>query len=274
MNGTAAMHVALKLAGVQPGDEVLVPALTFVATANAVAHCGAVPHFVDSDSRTLGSTRGRCSSYLEAIRGPTAGGGSQPSDRPPHRGRRPDAYLRTPGGPGTPAATSAGPLTCRWSRTQRSRSAASFGARHTGTFGTLAVLSFNGNKIVTTGGGGAILTNDERARAARKALTTTAKRAHRWEFFHDQVALQLSAAEPQRGARVRAARTASASLLSRKRTLAMRYRDAVAAVGELRFVDEPEGCRSNFWLNTVVTARAILRPCATACWRPPTTTAS
>ena len=156
VNGTAALHVALKLAGVRPGDEVLVPALSFVATANAVAHCGAVPHFVDSEGETLGMDPEALRDYLHSAT-ESAGGSlrNRATGRriaavvPMHTFGHPvqlDALLRLSRDHAVPLVEDAAESLGSY-----------FGARHTGTFGTLGVLSFNGNKIVTTGGGGAIL---------------------------------------------------------------------------------------------------------------------
>ena len=250
VSGTAALHVALKLAGVRPEDEVLVPALSFVATANAVAHCGAIPHFVDSEPVTLGMDPQALRDYLHSAT-ESAGGGLRNSVT----GRRVAAIvpMHTFGHPVQLEALlqlsrdHAVPLVEDAAESLGSYS----GARHTGTFGTLGVLSFNGNKIVTTGGGGAILTQDsELARHARH-LTTTARRDHRWEYFHDEVAFNFRL--PNLNAALGCAQLERLpGMLARKRRLAMRYRDAVAPIEELRFVDEPAGCRSNFWLNTVL----------------------
>jgi perosamine synthetase len=249
VNGTAALHVALRLAGVQAGDEVLVPALSFVATANAVAHCGAVPHFIDSNLETMGMDPAALAEHLRAVAEPTPLG-----PRHGRTGRRIAAIvpmhayghpvdmgplLELAGRHGIPivedAAESLG-STCQ--------------GRHTGTFGLLGTLSFNGNKIVTTGGGGAILTGDAELTRQAKHLTTTAKRPHRWEFRHDQVAWNYRL--PNLNAALGCAQMERMpDFLARKRALAGRYQAALRHRPGLQFMAEPSGCRSNYWLNTV-----------------------
>lgn len=249
VNGTAALHIALKLAGVQAKDEVLVPALCFVATANTVVHCGAVPHFVDSQLDTIGIDLAALADHLQAIAEPTPLG---PRNR--HTGRRIAAIvpMHTYGHPvdmgslmevanhyGLPivedAAESLG---------------STYQGQHTGTFGKLGTLSFNGNKIITTGGGGAILTNDAELARHAKHLATTAKRPHRWEFFHDEVAWNYRL--PNLNAALGCAQMERLpDFLTRKRELAARYQAALRDLIGIRFVTEPAGCRSNYWLNTV-----------------------
>jgi perosamine synthetase len=127
------------------------------------------------------------------------------------------------------------------------------GDRHTGTFGLLGTLSFNGNKVITTGGGGAILTDDPAVARHLKHLTTTAKRPHPWEFFHDAVAWNYRM--PNLNAALGCAQLERLpGMLARKRSLAMNYQAAFGTSSKLRFVVEPEGCRSNYWLNSVVLA--------------------
>lgn len=250
VNGTAALHVALKVAGVQPGDEVLVPALSFVATANAVAHCGATPHFVDSEEKTLGLDPAALRDYLNSM-ADRSGGSTRNRNTgrklaalvPMHAFGHPaniDGLLGVAADFGIPliedAAESLGSL---------------YKGRHTGTFGLMGVLSFNGNKIITTGGGGAILTQDAELARYAKHLTTTAKRPHRWEFFHDEVAWNYRL--PNLNAALGCAQLERLDeFLDSKRALAARYRAAFADDPDVRFAEEPAGCRSNFWLNTVL----------------------
>jgi len=249
VNGTAALHVALHVAGVRAGDEVLVPALTFVGTANAIAHCGAVPHFVDSCDATLGIDPQRLAAHLQAATRTTpAGPVNAATGRriaavlPMHAFGHPvdlDGLLEVSARFGIPvvedAAESLG---------------STYRGRHTGTFGLLGVLSFNGNKIVTTGGGGAIVTDDAALAREAKHLTTTAKLAHRWEFVHDEVAWNYRL--PNINAALGCAQLERLpDMLARKRRLAESYRRAFEAVAGLSFVGEPAGCESNYWLNAV-----------------------
>lgn len=249
VNGTAALHVALQIAGVKAGEEVLIPALSFVATANAVSHCGAVPHFVDSNESTLGLDAEALASHLEFIAERTIGG-----LRNKNTGRRIAAIvpMHTFGHPVD--MVSLMDVAARFSLPVVEDAAESLGStyrgRHTGTFGCMGVLSFNGNKIITTGGGGAILTNDSDIARQAKHLTTTAKHPHRWEFVHDAVAYNYRL--PNLNAALGCAQLERLpDFLSRKRQLAENYRKTFANILGIHFVDEPDGCHSNFWLNAV-----------------------
>ncbi len=249
VNGTAALHIALLVAGVQPGDEVLVPALSFVATANAVAHAGAICHFVDSSEVTMGLDPVALDAHLESIVERTPGG---PRNR--HTGRRLAAVvpMHTYGHPVDMDALIE--VAARYAVPIVEDAAESLGStyhgRHAGTFGAVATLSFNGNKIITTGGGGAILTDDPGLARHAKSLTTTAKRPHRWEFFHEEVAWNYRL--PNLNAALGCAQLERLpDFLARKRALAERYQAALAGVPGMSFVAEPEGTRSNYWLNTV-----------------------
>lgn len=250
VNGTSALHVALMLAGVEPGDEVLIPTLTFVATANAVAYCGAVPHFVDSELSTLGVDPARLADHLATVAEPTAGG-----LRNRQTGRRIRALM-----PvhifGHPVALD--PLTALCERLglaliedATEALGSTYRGRPAGGFGAMSVLSFNGNKIVTTGGGGAILTDDDELGKRAKHLTTTAKRPHAWAFVHDELGYNYRL--PNLNAALGCAQLERLpDFVARKRALAARYAEALAGVPGLRFVREPEGCQSNYWLNAVL----------------------
>jgi perosamine synthetase len=258
VNGTAALHVALKLAGVQPGDEVLVPALSFVATANAVAHCGAIPHFVDSEEKTLGLDPGALRDYLASMADRSGGtarnrntGRKLAALVPMHAFGHPadlDGLLGVAADFGIPLVEDAAESLGSY-----------YKGRHTGTFGLMGALSFNGNKIITTGGGGAILTQDAELARHAKHLTTTAKRPHRWEFFHDEVAWNYRL--PNLNAALGCAQLERLDeFLDSKRALAARYRAAFAGDPDMRFAEEPENCRSNYWLSTIL----LREPSATA----------
>jgi len=249
VNGTAALHIALKLAGVQPEDEVLMPALSFVATANAVAHCGAVPHFVDSSLDTMGMDPIALSEYLITSTEPTSHG-----LRNRHTGRRITAIVPMHAYGHPVDMLSLMEVASRYELPVVEDAAESLGStyqgQHTGTFGKLGTLSFNGNKIITTGGGGAILTNDAELACHAKHLTTTAKRPHRWEFFHDEVAWNYRL--PNLNAALGCAQMERLPyFLARKRELANRYQTAFSSLTGIRFMVEPEQSRSNYWLNTV-----------------------
>lgn len=186
VNGTAALHIALKLAGVIQGDEVLIPALTFVATANAVAYCNATPHFVDSEESTLGIDVGKLRRYLLDHTTIIAG---QCVNTISGRIIRAVVPMHTFGHPvdmdGLIDLASEFKLSVVEDAAESLGS--TFKGKHTGTLGRLGALSFNGNKTITTGGGGAILTNDPELARRAKHLTTTAKLTHAWEYRHDEV---------------------------------------------------------------------------------------
>lgn len=250
VNGTAALHVCLRLVGVQEGDEVLMPALTFVATANAVHYCGAIPHFVDSSEQTLGVDPAKLEAYLhEAVTLTSAGCVSRRS------GRRIRALVVVHTF-GHPAELDALAALCRQFRLELVEDAAqSLGSvykeRHTGTWGRVAALSFNGNKIVTTGGGGAVLTQDAALAARAKHLTTTAKLPHPWAYVHDEVGFNYRL--PNVNAAIGCAQLEQLpGLVKRKRRLAERYRAALAGVPGVRLFHEPPAARSNYWLNALV----------------------
>ena len=249
VNGTAALHIALKLAGVQSRDEVLLPALSFVATANAVVHCGAVPHFVDSSLDTMGMDPIALAEYLS-----TAAEFTSDGLRNRRTGRRIAAIvpMHAYGHPVDIATLME--VATRYKLPVVEDAAESLGStyqgRHTGTFGKLGTLSFNGNKIITTGGGGAILTNDAELARHAKYLTTTAKRPHRWEFFHDEIAWNYRL--PNLNAALGCAQMERLpDFLVRKRELANRYQTAFSLLSGIRFVAEPVQSRSNYWLNTM-----------------------
>ena len=250
VNGTAALHIALKLAGVERGDEVLVPALTFVATANAVSYCGAVPHFIDSEERTLGVDPGKLDKYLGEI-GQTARAG--------FINRQTGRYIRAI----VPMHTFGHPVdldalveVCeRRGITMVEDAAESLGSyykgRHTGTSGKLSTLSFNGNKVITTGGGGAILTNDNMLADHAKHLTTTGKKPHRWEYYHDEVAFNYRL--PNINAALGCAQLEQIDrFLEQKRALALCYAEAFSRIKGVCFVEEPRYSQSNYWLNALL----------------------
>jgi perosamine synthetase len=250
VNGTAALHVALRLAGVQPADEVLVPALSFIATANAAAYCGAVPHFVDSEERTLGIDARALREHLTAV---TEQRADHCVNR--HTGRviRALVPMHAFGHPVDVEGLAA--LARDFRLVMIEDAAESIGSlyhgAHTGTLGLMGILSFNGNKTVTTGGGGAILTRDARLARQAKHLTTTAKVPHRWEYRHDELGYNYRL--PNLNAALGCAQLEQLPrLLEAKRRLYRRYAAAFARIPGVRLMAEPAGCRSNYWLQTLL----------------------
>jgi perosamine synthetase len=250
MNGTAALQVAMLLAGVQRDDEVLIPALTFVATACAVRYCGAAPHFVDSEPRTLGIDVQALREYLQRV-AEIRGGNC--INRRTGRVIRALVPMHVFGHPMDIEA--AVTLARDFCLTLIEDAAESLGStahgRHTGTFGLMGTLSFNGNKTVTTGGGGAILFDDTELARRAKHLTTTAKVPHRWEFNHDAVGYNYRM--PNLNAALGCAQLEQLDdFVDAKRRLFELYRTAFARVPGLQLMSEPSGTRSNYWLQTLL----------------------
>ena len=249
-NGTSALHICLLLAGVKAGDEVLMPALTFIATANAVSYITAVPHFVDSEPISLGIDAAKLDAYL-AQTATTVDGIC--INRYSGATIRALVVMHVFGHPSDLDALSE--LAARWKLVLIEDAAESLGSsyrgRHTGNAGTISALSFNGNKVITTGGGGAVLTNDPILARRAKHLTTTARIPHRWDFLHDEVGYNYRL--PNLNAALGCAQLEQLpSLVERKRRLAARYQQAFAVVDGVRFLHEPPGTTSNYWLNAIV----------------------
>jgi perosamine synthetase len=250
VNGTAALHVALRLAGVEAGDEVLLPALTFIATANAVAYCQATPHFVDSEGRSLGMDAAALRDYLASA---TDMRGDHCINRSTGRVIRAMVPMHTFGHPVDIDALLAVAHDFHLQLIEDAAESlgSTFAGRHTGTFGLMGTLSFNGNKTITTGGGGAILTNDVELGKRAKHITTTAKLPHRWNFEHDEVGFNYRL--PNLNAALGCAQLEQLpGFLRDKRHLFERYQTAFANVPGVHLVAEPDGCISNYWLQTVL----------------------
>lgn len=277
MNGTSALHIALQLAGVRSGDEVITQALTFIATANAISYTGAEPVFIDVDRDTLGLSPAALSRWLEEnaelretdrvsgtrSRFPVPGIGDPLSTRSKHI---PVPFNKTTNRRITacvPMHTFGHPvkldeikeILSRFNIPMIEDAAESIGsfykAKHTGTFGEAGILSFNGNKVITTGGGGMILTDDRETALAAKHLTTQAKVPHAWEYKHDEIAYNYRLTNIAAALGCAQMETLG-HMLNMKRELAEKYRDFFAST-EYEFFAEPESCRSNYWLNTIIT---------------------
>jgi perosamine synthetase len=250
VNGTAALHAALVGVGVQAGDEVLIPTLTFIATANAVSYIGAIPHMADIEEATLGLDPEKLNDYLNSV----------------SVVREDGLYNRFTGRPiravvpmhafGHPVSLDRLMEVCqRYGVAMVEDAAESLGSfykgQHTGTFGVVSALSFNGNKIVTTGGGGAILTDDEALAKRVKHLTTTAKVPHTWEYRHDEIGFNYRM--PNLNAALGCAQLEQLPyFIATKRKLFEAYRDAFADVPHVKLFREPEQTQSNYWLQTLL----------------------
>ena len=250
VNGTAALHISLILAGVKNNSEVLVPGLTFVATANAVCYIGAVPHFVDSEEETFGICPKKLDTYLSDIC-------NIQNDVCINKktGRQITAII--------PVHIFGHPckieeileVAKKYKIDVVEDAAESLGSfykgKHTGTFGRLGAISFNGNKIITTGGGGMILTDDEELALQAKHLTTTAKVPHKWEYVHDQLGYNYRM--PNLNAAFGCAQLQRLpEFLESKRGLYKRYCEQFSGLDGIRLFNEPTECTSNYWLQTIV----------------------
>lgn len=271
VNGTCALQAALRLAGVQAGDEVITQPLTFVATANAIVHAGAEPVFLDVDRDTMGMSPEALQAWLQenaVIKGGAANSPPHPSRLPLTASPFPQLPLPVNKHTGcriaaiVPMHTFGHP--CRimkimevarqWSIPVVEDAAEALGSwvgnTHCGLFGDLGILSFNGNKTITCGGGGAILTNNESLADRAKHLTTTAKVSHPWEFEHDEVGYNFRL--PNLNAALACAQMERLpDILREKREIAAAYKAFFDSHDWGRFIPGPEDTLSNYWLCAV-----------------------
>ena len=250
VSGTNALHMSLMLAGVEREDEVLTQPLTFIATCNALSYIGAKPVFIDVDLDTLGMSPKATEAWLRKnaeIRGGECFN--------KHSGRRVKACV--------PMHTFGHPIhldemvaVCKeWNIALVEDAAESIGSlykgKHTGTFGQIGALSFNGNKTITTGGGGMMLFQDPELGAFAKHITTQAKVPHRWEFVHDHIGYNYRM--PNINAALGCAQLENLDrFVEDKRNTAKEYASFFQGVDGITFFEEPRDCRSNYWLNVVI----------------------
>ncbi|WP_296014208.1 LegC family aminotransferase [uncultured Treponema sp.] len=250
VNGTMALFMALKLCEVKPEDEVITQPLTFIATANAIAYCNAQPVFCDIDEETMGLAPNSVRKWLEKNAELRADGCFDKKN-----GRRISAVV--------PMHTFGNPVKVdefvklceEWKLALVEDAAESIGSfykgRHTGTFGKVGCMSFNGNKTITCGGGGMLLFMDAELGEKAKHLTTQAKIPHRWEFRHDAIGYNLRM--PNINAALGCAQLECIDkILANKRETAMAYREYFSNSKEIKYFDEPKDCKSNFWFNSIL----------------------
>ncbi len=248
-NGTSALHIALLLANVTRNDEVITQPLTFVATCNAISYCGANPVFIDVDKETMGLSPLSLQAYLEKnayIKN------QQCINNKTGKVIKACVPMHTFGQP------------CRIDEIKEicekyhisliEDAAESLGSfyknKHTGTFGQMGIISFNGNKIITAGGGGCIITDDETLVKKAKHLTTTAKVPHKWKFAHDAIGFNYRM--PNLNAALLVAQLEQLDgFLENKRLLANKYKEFFKK-SDIVFVTELENSKSNYWLNTII----------------------
>lgn len=250
VSGTNALHMAMMLVGVEREDEVLTQALTFIATCNAISYIGAHPVFIDVDMETLGLSPNAVKAWLE--KNAELKNGICYNKR---TGRRVKACV--------PMHTFGHPIKIdelvqicnEWHIELVEDAAESIGSfykgKHTGTFGKVGAISFNGNKTITTGGGGMLLFQDEELGKLAKHLTTQAKVPHRWAFVHDHIGYNYRM--PNINAALGCAQLENLErYVENKRETAQIYADFFKNVPDITFFTEPENCRSNYWLNVVM----------------------
>jgi len=248
-NGTSALHISLLLANVEQNDEVITQPLTFIATCNAISYCNASPVFIDVDKDTMGMSPVALEIFLKEN---AEVKNQQCVNKSTGKIIKACIPMHTFGHP------------CRIEEIQKickewhivlvEDSAESLGSfyrgQHTGTFGELGVISFNGNKIITSGGGGCILTNNEDLAKKAKHITTTAKEPHKWEYSHDMVGYNYRM--PNLNAALMVAQLEQLDgFLKSKRSLAKIYKKFFQN-GDIHFVTDPENAKSNYWLNSIV----------------------
>ncbi len=232
VNGTNALHLALKLAGVTRGDKVITQPLTFIATANAIKYCDAEPVFVDIDKETLGLSPEKLEDYLKK-----------------HKDIKAVVPMHTFGHPCK--IDEIKEICEKYNVKLVEDCAESLGSFykgiHTGNWAEGSAISFNGNKVVTTGGGGMLLFNDEKLAQHAKHLTTQAKIPHRWEFRHSEIGYNYRM--PNLNASLGLAQLSKINLfLEKKRALAKKYEEFFKE----RFFKEPKNAKSNYWLQAIL----------------------
>ena len=250
VNGTNALHLALLLVGVARGDEVLTQALTFIATCNAIRYIDAHPVFLDVDQSTMGLSPDAMRDWL--FRNAEMKD-SQCFNKNTQRRIKACVPMHTFGHPARIDEIAA---VCEEYHIELVEDAAEslgslYKGQHTGLFGRVGVISFNGNKTITTGGGGMLLLNNEELGAQAKHLTTQAKVPHRWEFIHDRVGYNYRM--PNINAALGCAQLEHLEeFVLNKRETAEKYHAFFATIDGMDYFVEPENCRSNYWLNTIL----------------------
>ncbi|MHC1779088.1 MAG: LegC family aminotransferase [Bacteroidales bacterium] len=250
VNGTNALHMAMLLVGVKNDDEVITQSLSFIATCNAISYLGAHPVFIDVDMDTMGLSPMSMNKWLNEnaeVKGKTCYNNKT--------GRRIKACV--------PMHTFGHPMhldelveLCERFHIELVEDAAEslgsfYKGKHTGTFGKVGAISFNGNKTITTGGGGMLLFQDEELGKIAKHLTTQAKVPHHWEFVHDHIGYNYRM--PNVNAALGCAQMENIDVfLKNKRETAKKYKEYFSHFDEIDFFDEPNNCKSNYWLNVII----------------------
>jgi aminotransferase in exopolysaccharide biosynthesis len=249
VNGTAALHMLLLAVGIKTGDEIITQSLSFAATAAAIFHAGGTPVFVDVERETLGMSPKSLKHFL------TENAKSKNGECINIKTGKPIKAVIPMHTFGHPVRIEEIKKICdEYSLLLIEDAAESLGSfyngQHSGTFGKAAILSFNGNKLVTTGGGGMLITDDEAIANRVRYISTTAKRPHRWDFYHDEVGYNLRM--PSLNAAVGVAQLEYFDrILANKRETARLYRQFFNSI-HVPFITEPENAKSNYWLNAIL----------------------
>ena len=250
VSGTNALHMSMMLVGVERDDEVLTQALTFIATCNAISYIGAHPVFIDVDKSTMGLSPDALKEWL--VKNAEIKNGQCYNK---NSGRRVKACvpMHTFGHPARIVEIAD---LCKEYHIELVEDAAEsigslYKGKHTGTFGKVGAISFNGNKTITTGGGGMMLFNDEELAAHAKHLTTQAKVPHRWEFRHDYIGYNYRM--PNINAALGCAQLENLDkFIASKRQLALDYAEYFKNIEDIQFFTEPKDTFSNYWLQAVI----------------------
>lgn len=250
VSGTNALHMAMLLADVKRDDEVLTQALTFIATCNAISYIGAHPVFIDVEKETLGMSPDALQDWLLANSEIRNG---ECFNKKTGRRIKACVPMHTFGHPVRIDKISE--ICSKWNIELVEDAAESIGSfykgKHTGTFGKVGAISFNGNKTITTGGGGILLFQDEELGKFAKHLTTQAKVPHRWEFVHDHIGYNYRM--PNINAALGCAQMENVEkFVLNKRETASKYAEFFKNIPDIEFFIEPENCRSNYWLNVII----------------------
>ncbi len=248
-NGTSALHISLLISGVKSGDEVITQPLTFVATCNAISYCNASPIFIDVDKDTMGLSPVALQSFLKENATVT---NQQCVNKTTGKIIRACVPMHTFGHPCR--IDEIKDVCDKWSINLIEDAAESLGSfykdKHTGTFGQLGVISFNGNKVITAGGGGCIITDSEILATKAKHITTTAKEPHKWEYSHDMIGYNYRM--PNLNAALIVAQLEQLDrFLKSKRNLDKQYKEFFNN-SDIEFVMELERSKSNYWLNAII----------------------
>ncbi len=254
INGTSAIHIGLKSLGVQFNDEVLIPSISFVAPANAILYNGAIPHFIDSEPNHFGVDSKKLKQYLKKN---TIIKNNLCINKKTKRIIRAIIVVHVFGHPANIVNIVS---ICKKFKIKVLEDAAEalgslYKKKQVGTFGEIGVLSFNGNKIITTGVGGAIITNNKKLSQVSRHLTTTSKIKHKWEFVHDQIGFNYRLANINASLGISQIDRLE-NLILKKKSLFKKFKQLIKHTKEIELLDQPKKCRSNFWLHTLVLKQA------------------